>query len=120
MAVTIGYLSPVTGASAPTAAQAKAQRVKASVIASADGDTDAVITHNLGLSAAELTAGSPDILLEPGIAEPAACRLSNWMVTAFDANTCTVTKTTAGGSGAAGIQLKVIIQRPHSLIGKSS
>jgi uncharacterized heparinase superfamily protein len=117
MAVTVGYLSPVTGAVAPTALQAQSQLVRATVIATADGDTDAVITHNLGLSAAELALGRPDVILTSGYAEAAAARLSDWVVTALAANTVTVTKTTAGGSGAAGIQLHVTVLRPHSLIG---
>lgn len=117
MATTVGYLSPVTGAAAPTALQAQTQLVRATVIATADGDTDVVITHNLGLSAAELALGRPDVILNPGFAEPAAARVSGWVVTALAANTVTVTKGTGGGSGAAGIQLHVTILRPHSIIG---
>lgn len=114
MAVTVAYEHPIAGAGPPTALQV-ADMVTATVIASADADTNAVITHNMGLSAADLAAGRPVVILEPGVAEAAAARLSNWAVTAKDANTVTVNKTNAVGSGAAGIQLRVHISRPHSV-----
>jgi hypothetical protein len=87
----------------------------ANIIATADGDTDVVITHNMALAAADLAAGRPIVTLMPGQAEAAASRLSAWVITNIAANTVTVTKTAAGGSGAAGIQLRVDIRRPHTI-----
>lgn len=113
MAVTVAYLYPVIGGVAPTALQT-ADMVVATVIADNNADTDAVIVHNMGLSAAELAEGKPIVTLEPGIAEAAAARVSNWIVGAKAANQVTVHKA-AGGGGAAGIQLRVVVRRPHSI-----
>lgn len=118
MAINLNYLWPATGAVAPTALQV-ADEVVVDVEATADGDGDAAITHNLGLSAADLAVGKPLITLMIGagvVANAAAARLSNWLITAIAANTITVTKVAgAGGSGAAGAQLRVSIKRPHSI-----
>lgn len=113
MAITIGYEHPVIGAVAPTAAQVATQ-VTATVIASADGDTNADITHNMALTAAELAAGFPIIVLEPISAN---AQLSLWFVPTANktANAVRVTKSIAGGSGNAAAQLRVHILRPHTL-----
>lgn len=115
MAVTVTYEHPVAGAVAPTAAQAAAvSMVSANVIATADADTTAVITHNMALTAAELAAGFPLVTILPLLQAVGA--LSEWAMTAKDANTCTFTKGTGAGSGNAGAQLRVVVQRPHTII----
>lgn len=115
MPVTVTYLHPVAGGTAPTALQASnAQSVVADVIATADADTTATITHNFGLSAAELASGSPVIDFVPIISQSLTA-LSSWAVTAIATNSVTLTKLTSTGSGNANPQVRVFIQRPHSI-----
>ena len=111
MAVTVTY--PLTGGiTAPIAAVMFGHsRLKAQVAASADADTAIVITHNWNLSAAELAALQPDIVLTP---LTAAGVLSAPTITTRAANSVTITKSTATGSGAAPIQLEVTLNRPAS------
>lgn len=113
MAITVTYEHPVAGLVAPTAVQVATQ-VTATVIASADGDTNADITHNMALSVAELAAGFPIVILEP-LTAPA--QLSLWYVPAANktTNAVRVTKSVAGGSGNAAAQLRVHILRPHTI-----
>lgn len=110
MAVTVTYSWPVAGVVAPTALQTE-DLVVADVIADNNADTDAVITHNIGLSAAELVAGFPIVALEPMIA---AAQASLWYVSAKAANTVTVTKA-AGVGGDPAAQLRVHVRRPHTI-----
>ena len=65
MAITQNFTYPATGAVAPTAAQVQNQN---EVICSVTTDgtlLTTTITHNLGISAADLTLGFPDVLIEP-------------------------------------------------------
>jgi hypothetical protein len=115
MAVTGTYLHPVAGVTPPTALQSSnAQSVVADVVATADADTTATITHNFGLSAAELASGDPRIILTPTLSQ-ALTALSAWAVTTVATNSITLTKLTSTGSGNASAQLRVSIQRPHSI-----
>ncbi len=75
------------------------------VEASADADTTATIPHSLGAAP-----------LEPIIAWLLlAATLSLWRATTIDATNVVLTKSTTAGSGAAGVQARVIINRPHSI-----
>ena len=80
-------------------------------MSSADGDTTAVITHNLGLTAAQLAAYQPFVRLTALLS---MFYLSAWTIAYTDGNTITLTKSTTGGSGNAGIQVVVTIERPYS------
>lgn len=116
MAVTVNYYNPGSASSltAPTvAANGLFDTVTARVIATADGDTTATITHNLGLSAADLTAGRPEIYITNLLQVPAST--SAWAVTTIAANSITLTKGTGAGSGNAGEQIQVVIKRPHTI-----
>lgn len=114
MAVTTTYTYPVAGATPPTAAEA-ATRVSAGVIASIDADTTATVTHNFGLSVAELAEGAPLVAITPLL--QAEALLSGWAVTAKATDSITLTKSVTVGSGAAGTQIQVEVLRPHSIIG---
>jgi hypothetical protein len=115
MAVTITYQYPVAGTTAPTAAQMlNKNTVRATVIATADADTTATVIHNMGLTAAQLAAGQPEIILTQ-ILSQALTALSAWVVSAQAANSITLTKLTSTGSGNASPQLEVVIHRPHTL-----
>jgi hypothetical protein len=111
--VTVTYTHPVAGLVAPTALQTK-EMVKADIIASADADTTAIVTHNMGLSAAELAAGMPTVVMTL-ILSQALAALSAWTNTAVDANTATFTKLATAGSLSASPQLRVTITRPHTI-----
>jgi hypothetical protein len=116
MAVTVTYTYPVAGTTAPTALQAlNVNTVIATVIATADADTTATITHNFGLSATQLASGFPFINPVPTLSQ-ALTALSAWSVTSITANTVVLTKLASTGSGNASPQLTVSIQRPMSII----
>lgn len=113
-AVTVTYEYPVAGVTAPTQAQeALLSAVLANVIATADADTTATITHNMQLTAAQLAAGQPWVTLEPLLA---AAQISLWFVSSKTANTVVLTKATTAGSGNAGAQVRAIVQRPNTLV----
>ena len=119
MSVVITYINPagLTGPTPPTAAQmASANNLVAAVSATADGDTTAVITHNWGLSAAQLANYHPFVIISKLTANLAAANLSAWAAAWTDGNTITLTKATTGSSGAAGNQIVVILLKPHSII----
>jgi len=76
------------------------------IVATADGDTTATITHGL--------IGTPqDIQLTPLLQAPAL--LSGWAVTGISATTVTLTKSTTASSGNAGAQLRAVVRVPHSI-----
>lgn len=76
------------------------------VIATADADTTATITHGL--------IGTPqDIQITPLLQAPAAVSL--WAVTTINSTQVVLTKGTGVGSGNAGAQLRVIARVPHSI-----
>jgi len=113
MAVTVTYEHPVTGIVAPTALQAM-DKVVATVIATANGDVAATITHNIGLSVAQLAAGFPDILIEHML--PAGWLSTPYVLEADRlTNSIVVTMSAAVGSGDANPQFRVTISRPHSI-----
>jgi hypothetical protein len=60
----IAYEHPVTGATPPTALQAKEQ-VTFNIIATASAGVTVTATHNMGITSAELALGFPEVILEP-------------------------------------------------------
>lgn len=120
--VTVTYQYPVPGVAAQTPALAAAHgfhngynTVRGTIIADADGDTDAVISHGMDLSAGALAAGQPEIGYYVMTGAAAAGRLSMWAFANTDGDTVTATKTTTGSSGDALPQLAFAIRRPHSI-----
>lgn len=108
-AVAISYLFPYT--TAPTVAQMQGTpncTVVATVAASAAADTSAVITHDFGLSAGEITQGFPKVLIVPQ-ADPEIS--SSWWEASQNPNYTVLQKNTT----AAGVLSKVFIERPHSI-----
>jgi len=108
--VTITYLWPYTVA--PTAAQMQGANpnytVIATVSASAAADTSAVITHDFGLTAAEITQGFPVVTLVPQDGNEIT---SAWFEASENPNYTILQK----GTVAAGGTQKVVIQRPHTI-----
>jgi hypothetical protein len=76
------------------------------VTATADADTQAVITHSFGVAPLQ-------VLLEP---RDAAARLSLWITLSAGTTNVAVGKSTVAGSGAAPVQLRVHMQMPHTLV----
>lgn len=115
MAAVITYEHPVAGIVAPTALQS-ADQVTA-VVEALDADTDAVVIHNMGLTAAQLLLGWPIVDLVPLYAVAGTeANLADWFTRLKTANDITITKTAVGGSGTgAGPTVRVQIQRPHSI-----
>lgn len=107
MAGTSFYEWPPTGAVAPTALQV-ADQVTA-LITSDGGAGNAVVTHNMGLSVADLAVGRPVVTIEKVLQ---AASLADWIVSAKAANTVTLTQLAAGGATA---NLRVHVRRPHSI-----
>jgi hypothetical protein len=107
--ITVTYTYPVAGATAPTAAQARNRSMITGTIIMADGDTQVAVTHNWGLSAAELTDRFPWSTwnyVTPGTS-PA---LVSWSRTS---NVITFQK--ASGTGTGGTY-EFTLERPHSII----
>jgi hypothetical protein len=77
------------------------------VTATADADTTATIAHGLGVIPEEVEIEWLD----------AAARLSLWIETiaSRDATNVVLTKATTAASGAAGVQARVTIRKPHTL-----
>jgi len=75
------------------------------VEATADADTTATIPHSLGAVPQEATI---TWLL-------AAAAISLWRATTIDGTNVVLTKATTAGSGAAGVQCRMIVKRPHTI-----
>jgi hypothetical protein len=114
MAVTLDYTFPdAGGATEPTQARmAGRSLVQGTIIKSADGDNTVTITHNMQLTAAQLTQGFPEVVLEPLLAN---YYITNPFVASKTADTVVLTLGTGGGSGNAGAQIRFRIRRPHSM-----
>lgn len=80
--------------------------------ATADADTGATITHGLG----ELPWRANVQGLGSTGAIAAASRLSAWLLSGVSTTQVTVVKTTAVGSGVAGLQCRVSAERPHTIV----
>jgi hypothetical protein len=107
-AVTINFLYPFT--TAPTTGQminTPYNTVIATVVASAAADTSAVITHDFGLPASDITQGFPQLTIVPQGDETT----SPWYEASENPNYTVLQKNTLG----AGPTVKVFVQRPHSI-----
>lgn len=108
MANTINWLNPATGAVSPTAAQVAAQN-EVIVDLTTDGAlTSQVLTHNMGISAADIALGRPNISVQPSSA--LANTTLAYFVSAIAANTITLT------FAAVAATIRVKISRPHTLV----
>jgi len=111
----IAYEHPITGAVAPTALQAK-ELVTFNIIATASAAVTVTATHNMGLSAAELALGFPEVILEPlyGVAgTEALLDAGAWTVSARNTDTVHLLKAATGGCAAAVVRAHVL--RPHTI-----
>jgi len=104
-AVTISYLWPGTTTPAPTPPPTPQSSVVATVVASAAADTSAVITHQLGISNAQITQGFPEVILT---AQDGNQITSPWWLSSQAPNYTILQK----GTVAIGGQVLVRISRP--------
>lgn len=109
MAVTQNFTNPATGAVSPTAAQVQNQCEVICLITTDGVATTTTITHNLGVSAADLTLGYPDVILEPSSANAANGTLAAY-ISSKTANTVVLTFLAVVGI------LNVKITRPNTLV----
>jgi hypothetical protein len=108
--VTVTYKYPVSGLVAPTAQQVRALSMVTAVLNWGDTDTSATITHNFGLSSAELADLFPAPLVY-AIALNGSPSAPAPFVNLTDGNTITITKSSVTNSGGT---FNVVIFRPHT------
>jgi hypothetical protein len=107
---TVTYQNPVAGVTAPTAAQALNSNTITASVNFADADTTATITHNFGLSTAQLALGFPIVSM---VQTTSGTLAVNYSVT-LAANTVVIAKaSTATGSGSV---FNVAVARPFSAV----
>jgi len=124
MAVTANFEHPPTGTTNPTAVQV-ADRVTFTLNDVFTADVGITVTHNMGLSTAELARGLPIVVLQPLLA---AARESLWCVgstadaaagtTGKNANTIVLARIAGGATAASGTavaQIRVHLLRPHTI-----
>lgn len=100
MAVTVTAVTQITGY------PPRATMSIWDIIATADADTTATITHGLKVT-------PQVVIITPLLQAPAA--LSLWAATTIDATSVVLTKATTASSGNAGAQVRVTVWAPHSL-----
>lgn len=108
MANALNYTNPATGATAPTAVQARThQTMKATV--TGDGATlTMTFTHNWGISAAQLALGFPNVQFEQILASGYTAAP---IITGKTANAITFSNTAFSGAG-----LIIAVSRPFSAL----
>jgi hypothetical protein len=109
MTVTVTYRAPYT--TAPTKVQqhyTPKNTVIATVQAGSAGDTQAIVTHDFGLSNAEITQGFPLVLITP---EDGNAITSPW----FEISQASDYTILGKGTTAAGALSKVAIMRPATI-----
>jgi hypothetical protein len=107
--VTVTYAFPVSGITAPTAIVMSKHAMLTATVAMADADTTATITHNWGLSTAQLADRFPVIIWNYVTAGtvPALLTFSR------AANAVTVTKPNLANTGGT---YEFTLLRPHTII----
>ncbi len=108
MANTLSYTNPATGATAPTAAQARSHQTMKATVTGDNAATTFTFTHNWGLSAAQLALGFPNVSYEQILA---AGYTAAPIITGKSANAITFSCTAFTGAG-----LVVAVARPFSAL----
>ncbi len=109
-ALTSTYLNP---SAAPTAATGPNQNTVVVTLTPGDTLDTALITTAFGLSSSELTAGWPNVSIEPIL--PSA-QGANWTLTSSAADFVFLTKNNSTASGSTTPQIRVKVSRPHSIV----
>lgn len=105
IALTLGGTVP------PSAAQSQYINILSVQASVADGDLSIVLVHNWSLTTAQIAAGFPLVRVDLITAGTAVPTLTGWY-TGSAANTFTITKASAAGSGATYL---VTLQRPNTM-----
>lgn len=108
--VTVTYAYPVSGTTPPTSAQAVNSNLLTATVNAADGDTTWTITHNWGLSAAQLANLWPLVHVYVQVSGTAGPLITAALT---NSNVVTFGKSSSAGTGGTYV---VELQRPHSLI----
>jgi len=103
----VAYETPVTGATAPTAHQSRHRQQVVAVVTGDGAATTFTITHNWGLSTAELAASFPEVDYEAILA---AGNTAAPVISSKSANAVDFTCTAFSGAG-----LRVRLRRPHTM-----
>lgn len=103
---TVTYETPVTGTTAPTAAQSRTHQMVSAVITGDGAGVAFTITHNWGLTTADLAAGYPVVELEYLLA---AGYTAASLITTKSTNAVAFSNTAFTGAG-----LRVRLLRPWS------
>ena len=109
---TVAYVTPVSGATAPTKAQASGANLVQADVTFADTNTAVNVVHNMGLSA----AGANGRPILSGVITAAGAALNNFALAVVDANTVSVTPTLTVGVGT-GFTVRVNMLRGPSAAG---
>ena len=122
MAATAVFQHPIIGGGPPLAITQVKDEVTFTINDVADADTTLIVTHNMGLSVADLAKGFPICIIEW---LRASARASLWIVgsaaqpgiTGKTANTIELTKVAPAGvdAGAGVAQIRVHLLRPHTI-----
>jgi hypothetical protein len=111
----ITYKHPVAGLAAPAAARV-ADLVTFVIAATATAAVTVTATHNMGISAADLALGFPEVVGEPLYAVAGTEPLNDagaWICIAKDANTVQMAKAATGAAASPVVQVSVL--RPHTI-----
>lgn len=111
MAVTVTYAYPVAGTVPPTATQAFNSNMLTCQVNALDADTAITITHNWGLSAAQIANLWPTIKTYLNTSGGTAAPLLTYSIASSVA--VVITKVSASGTGGT---YTVVLERPHSMI----
>lgn len=106
MANTLSYTNPATGATPPTAVQARTHQTQKATVTGDGAATTFTFSHNWGISAANLALGFPNVQYEQILA---AGYTAAPVITGKTANTVTFSCTAFTGAG-----LIVTVERPFS------
>ena len=109
----VTYLYPVSGATPPTLAQALVvNTVVATLTPNSNTQPTAAITHMFGLTAAEISQGWPNVILDP---LDALFWTADWYNASHDPNWEGFVMTNSSQGIDTALQAKVTISRPHTI-----
>lgn len=103
--------TPIQG---PSIVPPSPNRLLSDLIATLDADTTLTFAHGL---APGLALTPQDFAITPFGPDSAAGRISLWGVDAVDAVNVTISKAITVGSGAVGVQARLVLKTPHTVNG---
>jgi hypothetical protein len=109
----VQYLYPVAGTTPPTSVQSAAVNMINAAVNFADADTTFTITHNLGMSTADIASGFPLIVLDQLTGAASTTTGPAVYTVTSTPNTTTINKSTA--ATLSGGTVLAAVARPHSI-----